>query len=392
MDMRKYILIIILLACSTALVAAGISSWNEETINPTTVGGTSVTASAARILANDYAGMRTTMGVQTYDADLATYAGITPSAVAQRLLLLNFAQILTSTGAQAADADLTTYAGITPSASAQRLLLLSFAQILTSTGAQPLDTDLSTYSGITPSANAQRLLLLTFAQLATTLGPAFDFALTADADAGDYDILSIDKLEGVDATEYIDMGGDGYVDIYAGTSIRAVTGTLAVTGAVTVSAGLTANGAATIGDGGDAINVVEYMVTANTTYSGTLQYYTTSSGITPHVFGQPVHITSVSKVNAANATAATTSPAIGVLIDHADNTANQRVLVHGIIANTAWTWTPGAILYLQDTPATTNGFRETAPSTTGHQVQIMGMAISATQIFVNPQLILIEIK
>ena len=48
-----------------------------------------------------------------------------------------------------------------------------------------------------------------------------DFALAADADVGDYDITSIDKLEGVDATEYIDMGADGYVDIYAGTSIRA---------------------------------------------------------------------------------------------------------------------------------------------------------------------------
>jgi len=47
-----------------------------------------------------------------------------------------------------------------------------------------------------------------------------DFTLTEDADAGDFDILSIDRLEGVDNAVYIDMGGDGYVDIAADTAVR----------------------------------------------------------------------------------------------------------------------------------------------------------------------------
>jgi len=47
-----------------------------------------------------------------------------------------------------------------------------------------------------------------------------DFALNADADAGDYDIKSIDKLEGVDTAVYIDMGADTIVEVEADGSIK----------------------------------------------------------------------------------------------------------------------------------------------------------------------------
>jgi len=47
-----------------------------------------------------------------------------------------------------------------------------------------------------------------------------DFALNTVADAGDEDITSIDKLEGIDTAVYIDMGTDGYVDLEADTGIR----------------------------------------------------------------------------------------------------------------------------------------------------------------------------
>jgi len=47
-----------------------------------------------------------------------------------------------------------------------------------------------------------------------------DFALNADADAGDVDIKSIDKLEGVDTAVYIDMGADTIVEIEADGSIK----------------------------------------------------------------------------------------------------------------------------------------------------------------------------
>lgn len=41
-----------------------------------------------------------------------------------------------------------------------------------------------------------------------------DFALGADADAGDFDIKSVDKLEGVDTNTYVDLGEAGYLLIY----------------------------------------------------------------------------------------------------------------------------------------------------------------------------------
>jgi len=47
-----------------------------------------------------------------------------------------------------------------------------------------------------------------------------DFTLAADADAGDYDIKSVDKLEGVDTGVYIDMGADTIVEIEADGSIK----------------------------------------------------------------------------------------------------------------------------------------------------------------------------
>ncbi len=50
-----------------------------------------------------------------------------------------------------------------------------------------------------------------------------DFALTASADAGDFDITSVDKLEGVDAQVYIDLGANGIAEISADTSVNITT-------------------------------------------------------------------------------------------------------------------------------------------------------------------------
>ncbi len=47
-----------------------------------------------------------------------------------------------------------------------------------------------------------------------------DFALTGDADAGDNDIQSVDKLEGVDALVFVDLGADGIAQIAADTAIH----------------------------------------------------------------------------------------------------------------------------------------------------------------------------
>jgi hypothetical protein len=95
--------------------------------------------------------------------------------------------------------------------------------------------------------------------------------LTAAADfsMGDFDMNSVDKLEGVDAQVYIDMGGDGIVEIESDTtvSIEAANIDLRVDSAAYLSIDTTDGGgtvisqtsdgtdAITIGDGGDTLTV-----------------------------------------------------------------------------------------------------------------------------------------
>ncbi len=63
---------------------------------------------------------------------------------------------------------------------------------------------------------------------------ATDFALTADADAGDFDIKSLDRLEFLDATDYID-GGDGNLTIVTDGTLALSSGDWAIgaTGTIT---------------------------------------------------------------------------------------------------------------------------------------------------------------
>ena len=44
-------------------------------------------------------------------------------------------------------------------------------------------------------------------------------AISGDVDFGDYDLTSVDKLEGYDAAVYVDMGADGLIDVTADTSV-----------------------------------------------------------------------------------------------------------------------------------------------------------------------------
>jgi len=63
---------------------------------------------------------------------------------------------------------------------------------------------------------------------------ATDFALTADADAGDFDIKSLDRLEFLDATDYID-GGDGNLTVVTDGTLALSSGDWAIgaTGTIT---------------------------------------------------------------------------------------------------------------------------------------------------------------
>ena len=52
------------------------------------------------------------------------------------------------------------------------------------------------------------------------------------------------------------------------------------------------------------------------------------------------------------------------------------------VTNGSWSWTVGGVLYVSD--ATTGLMTQTSPSTSGHYVQQIGIALSATVILIQP--------
>lgn len=91
-----------------------------------------------------------------------------------------------------------------------------------------------------------------------------------------------------------------------------------------------------------------------------------------------VYYMSSSGLALAEANASGTVPAICVA---ATTSACQ---FNGLLTDTSWSWTEGQVLYLSDSTAGT--LTATAPSTSGHFVQRVAVAVSSTQILIDPSL------
>jgi hypothetical protein len=90
-----------------------------------------------------------------------------------------------------------------------------------------------------------------------------------------------------------------------------------------------------------------------------------------------------------NAVSTTKMPAVA-MASQANSTGGVCILLlQGYFTNAAWSWTPGALLYASNTTA--GGMTHTYPSNSGAQVEVVGYAVSATQIYFDPQLIIITI-
>jgi hypothetical protein len=114
-------------------------------------------------------------------------------------------------------------------------------------------------------------------------------------------------------------------------------------------------------------------LTADTTYSGIVVPWTVS-GLT---FGQCVyHNTTAHTVALADADAVGTMPCVGMYV------GTNKVLTHGIARQDTWAWTIGSRIYV----GVDGNPTVTAPSGTGDYVQIIGIAVSADEIFVMPSL------
>lgn len=83
----------------------------------------------------------------------------------------------------------------------------------------------------------------------------------------------------------------------------------------------------------------------------------------------------------ADANGSGTFPAIGLAVAAYSSTNAAVVVTSGTVRNDAWAWTPGGIIYLS---TTAGGLTQTAPSTTGDKVQVIGRALTADIMHVNP--------
>lgn len=157
------------------------------------------------------------------------------------------------------------------------------------------------------------------------------------------------------------------------------------------------------GDGGDAVAAVEAaglalasgknikvtsVLTVNDAWSG-LSAVLTAGEI--EALGEAVYLKQAdSEVYKALATGTATMPGIALATCATTDGSPFEFLLLGFMRHDAWDWTPGGLLYIDRTTA--GALTQTAPATTGDQVQVVGIAITADIILFNPGYELVEIS
>ena len=94
---------------------------------------------------------------------------------------------------------------------------------------------------------------------------------------------------------------------------------------------------------------------------------------------------SSSGLAAADADAYSTLPAIGVILE--TGTGDKKVLVKGLVRNDSWNWTVGGRVYVSESAGQ---LTQTAPSTKGKMVNIVGIAVHADILYVCPSTTVVE--
>lgn len=111
--------------------------------------------------------------------------------------------------------------------------------------------------------------------------------------------------------------------------------------------------------------------TDNTFRGMTITGRNNSGGVTQW---DTVYLNSSSQWVLADANGSGTYPARGMAVASALTGVATIVLTYGTVRNDAWNWTPGGTLYLSTSPG---GLTQSAPATSGDQVQAVGYALTA---------------
>jgi hypothetical protein len=102
------------------------------------------------------------------------------------------------------------------------------------------------------------------------------------------------------------------------------------------------------------------------------------------VFGDLLYMKSDGKWWKADADATTTMPGARLALETKAADATCSVLMIGNARDDTWAWTVGGLIYAST-------LTQTAPSATGDQVQVVGIATHADKMSFNPSLVLVEV-
>lgn len=90
----------------------------------------------------------------------------------------------------------------------------------------------------------------------------------------------------------------------------------------------------------------------------------------------------------ADASVVATARAIGFAPSAISDTATGTILLQGFVRNDTWNWTTGGAIYLSETSGSVT---QTAPTTSGAFLQVVGVALSPDVMYFNPSMDIIEL-
>lgn len=103
-------------------------------------------------------------------------------------------------------------------------------------------------------------------------------------------------------------------------------------------------------------------------------------------FGKLLYAKNTGSLELADASFDYTVPAMALALESGNG--SKYVLLNGFARDDTWNWTPGGFLYVS---ATEGELTQTAPSASGEQVQIVGIATQADRIYFAPNYSIVEI-
>jgi hypothetical protein len=105
-------------------------------------------------------------------------------------------------------------------------------------------------------------------------------------------------------------------------------------------------------------------------------------------FGNLLYLKSDGKWWLADADAASTMPGMRMALESKSADAACNALVIGRVRNDSWDWTVGGLIYAS---TDAGGLTQTAPSGSGDQVQVVGVAFHADKMIFQPCAIIGEV-